>query len=149
MQNPSGEVLGDLDTSITKLNAEIDRMTPNMKAMDRHVCFDDLFWYADDPMLRLDDVESKLAETEKEAEKSRKDSKSARDAFSDVKQRRYGSFLRRIPMLNASFVVLNYSTKRTTTSRSASTRCIRILPRVRQPPWAASPISAWKTMRYG
>ena len=100
-------------------------------------------------MLRLDDVESKLAETEKEAEKSRKDSKNARDAFSDVKQRRYGSFLRKIPKLNATFVVLNYSTKRTTTSRSALTRFIRILPRVRQPPWAASPISAWRTMRYG
>jgi hypothetical protein len=38
-QNPSGEVLGDFDASITKLNAEIERMTPNMKAMDRHVFF--------------------------------------------------------------------------------------------------------------
>lgn len=43
-------------------------------------------------MLRLDDVESKLADTEKEAEKARKDSKSARDAFNDVKHRRYGLF---------------------------------------------------------
>ncbi|KAH9976926.1 cohesin complex subunit psm1, partial [Russula compacta] len=70
-ENPAGEVLGEFDTSITKLNAEIERMTPNMKAMDR-----------------LDDVEIKLAETEKEAEKARKDSKSARDTFNDVKQRR-------------------------------------------------------------
>ncbi|KAI9511038.1 RecF/RecN/SMC [Russula earlei] len=70
-ENFSGEVLGELDASIAKLNAEIERMTPNMKAMDR-----------------LDDVETKLAETEKEAEKSRKDSKSARDAFNDIKQRR-------------------------------------------------------------
>ncbi|KAH9991916.1 cohesin complex subunit psm1 [Russula vinacea] len=62
-ENPSGEVLGDFDASITKLNAEIERMTPNMKAMDR-----------------LDDVESKL--------KARKDSKNARDQFNDVKQRR-------------------------------------------------------------
>jgi hypothetical protein len=36
-QNPSSEVLGEFDASITKLNAEIERMTPNMKAMDRHV----------------------------------------------------------------------------------------------------------------
>jgi len=70
-ENPSGEVLGEFDASITKLNAEIERMTPNMKAMDR-----------------LDDVEVKLTETEKEAEKARKDSKNARDTFNDVKQRR-------------------------------------------------------------
>lgn len=38
---------------------------------------------------RLDDVESKLAGTEREAEKARKDSKSARDQFNDVKKRRY------------------------------------------------------------
>lgn len=37
MQNSPSEVLGELETSITKLNAEIERMTPNMKAMDRHV----------------------------------------------------------------------------------------------------------------
>ena len=37
---------------------------------------------------RLDDVEAKLMETEKEADKARKDSKSARDRFNDVKRRR-------------------------------------------------------------
>jgi hypothetical protein len=37
---------------------------------------------------RLDDVEAKLIETEKEADKARKDSKSARDEFNDIKQRR-------------------------------------------------------------
>ncbi|KAI0274052.1 condensin complex subunit SMC1 [Russula aff. rugulosa BPL654] len=41
-----------------------------------------------DSASKLDDVENKLAETEKEADKARKDSKSARDAFNDVKQRR-------------------------------------------------------------
>ena len=40
-------------------------------------------------MDRLDDVEAKLADTEKEADKARKDSKSARDQFNDVKRRRY------------------------------------------------------------
>lgn len=38
---------------------------------------------------RLDDVETKLAETEKEADKARKDSKNARDQFNDVRRRRY------------------------------------------------------------
>jgi structural maintenance of chromosome 1 len=38
---------------------------------------------------RLDDVEAKLADTEKEADKARKDSKNARDEFNDVKRRRY------------------------------------------------------------
>jgi len=91
IQNPSGEVLGEFDASIAKLNAEIERMTPNMKAMDRHVFYDfRSCWYTDNSLLRLDDVEVKLAETEKEAEKARKDSKSARDTFNDVKQRRYG-----------------------------------------------------------
>ena len=38
-QNSPSEVLGDLDSSIARLNTEIERMTPNMKAMDRHVFF--------------------------------------------------------------------------------------------------------------
>jgi structural maintenance of chromosome 1 len=37
---------------------------------------------------RLDDVEAKLAQTEKEADKARKDSKEARDRYNDVKKRR-------------------------------------------------------------
>jgi len=42
MQNSPSEVLGELEASIAKLNAEIERMTPNMKAMDRHVFI--FFW---------------------------------------------------------------------------------------------------------
>jgi structural maintenance of chromosome 1 len=38
-QNSPSEVIGELEASITKINAEIERMTPNMKAMDRHVFF--------------------------------------------------------------------------------------------------------------
>jgi hypothetical protein len=54
IQNVGGGVLGDFDASITKLNAEIERMTPNMKAMDRHVFHDFLFCYhADDRCLGL------------------------------------------------------------------------------------------------
>ena len=37
----------------------------------------------------MEDVEAKLAETEKEADKARKESKTARDEFNDVKKRRY------------------------------------------------------------
>lgn len=61
----------DFDKEIAKLNSDIERMAPNLKAIER-----------------LDDVESKLAGTEREAEKARKDSKSARDQFNDVKKRR-------------------------------------------------------------
>jgi len=47
-------------------------------------CYDALIALA-----RLDDVEAKLASTEKEADKARRDSKNARDEFNDVKRRRY------------------------------------------------------------
>ncbi|PCH34989.1 cohesin complex subunit psm1 [Wolfiporia cocos MD-104 SS10] len=70
-QDGSAEALAEFDSSIAKLNSDIERMAPNLKAMDR-----------------LDDVEAKLLETEKEADKARKDSKTARDHFNDVKRRR-------------------------------------------------------------
>ncbi|CAA7261205.1 unnamed protein product [Cyclocybe aegerita] len=69
------EALAQLDKEITDKTAEIERMAPNMKAMER-----------------LDDVETKLADTEREAEKARKDSKTARDHFHDVKKRRCDLF---------------------------------------------------------
>jgi hypothetical protein len=111
----------------------------------------EIFSHAYGPLLRLDDVENKLADTEKEADKARKDSKSARDAFNDVKQRRYGlvSSCAKFEIQRLFPLELNCLTRRTTTFRSASTRCTRILPRARRLPWAASPISAWKTTRYG
>ncbi|KAG6329522.1 hypothetical protein ID866_9567, partial [Astraeus odoratus] len=74
-EDNSSETLAGIEASITKLNTEIDRMAPNLKAIER-----------------LDDVEAKLAETEREAEKARKDSKTARDQFNDVKRRRYELF---------------------------------------------------------
>ena len=40
-------------------------------------------------IVRLDDIESKLMETEKEADKARKDSRTARDQFNDIRKRRY------------------------------------------------------------
>ncbi|KAF8957847.1 condensin complex subunit SMC1 [Flammula alnicola] len=69
------EALLRLDKEIADKIAEIERMAPNMKAMER-----------------LDDVEMKLADTEKEAEKARKDSKNARESFNDVKKRRCDLF---------------------------------------------------------
>ncbi|KAI0757514.1 condensin complex subunit SMC1 [Daedaleopsis nitida] len=70
-EDASGETLKELDEAITKTNAEIERMAPNLKAMDR-----------------LDDVEAKLMETEKEADKARKDSKTAREQFNELKRKR-------------------------------------------------------------
>ncbi|KAF9225691.1 condensin complex subunit SMC1 [Gyrodon lividus] len=67
----SPETLSEFDTSITKLNADIEHMAPNLKAIER-----------------LDDVEARLVETEREAEKARKDSKTARDQFNEVKRQR-------------------------------------------------------------
>lgn len=71
MEDSSPEAAAHFDEEIAKATAEIERMAPNLKAVER-----------------LDDVEAKLVETEKEAEKARKDSKNARDQFNDVKQRR-------------------------------------------------------------
>lgn len=71
MEDSSPEAAARFDEEITKVTAEIERMAPNLKAVER-----------------LDDVESRLVETEKEADKARKDSKNARDQFNDVKQRR-------------------------------------------------------------
>lgn len=71
MEDSSPEVAARFDEELTKVTAEMERMAPNLKAVER-----------------LDDVEARLVETEKEAEKARKDSKNARDQFHDVKQRR-------------------------------------------------------------
>ncbi|RPD56436.1 condensin complex subunit SMC1 [Lentinus tigrinus ALCF2SS1-6] len=69
------ETLKELDEAIAKANADIERLAPNLKAMDR-----------------LDDVEAKLLETEKEAEKARKDSKTAREHFNELKKQRCDMF---------------------------------------------------------
>ncbi|KAF9457597.1 condensin complex subunit SMC1 [Collybia nuda] len=69
--------MDEFDKGIVKLSAEIERMAPNLKAIERQV---------------LDDVETKLAETEKEADKARKDSKNARDQYNDIKKRRCDLF---------------------------------------------------------
>ncbi|KIY73713.1 condensin complex subunit SMC1 [Cylindrobasidium torrendii FP15055 ss-10] len=67
--------LDALDDAIAKINEEIEKMAPNMKAIDR-----------------LDEVQKKLEQSENEAEQARKDSKGARDLFNEVKQRRCDAF---------------------------------------------------------
>ncbi|KAF8630781.1 hypothetical protein AX15_002729 [Amanita polypyramis BW_CC] len=74
-QDGSAEALARLDKQISNLNIEIEKMAPNLKAMER-----------------LGDVEAKLAETEKEAERARKDSKHARDQFNEIKKQRCDLF---------------------------------------------------------
>ncbi|KAL5498941.1 SMC1_1 [Sanghuangporus vaninii] len=74
-EDGSAEMGSTYDSSITKLNTEIERMAPNMKAMER-----------------LDDVQTKLLDTEKAAEKARKESKRARDEFNDIRKRRCDLF---------------------------------------------------------
>ncbi|KAJ6560360.1 condensin complex subunit SMC1 [Mycena capillaripes] len=70
-EDGSADAVAEFDKEISKLNAEIEKMAPNMKAIER-----------------LEDVEAKLADTEKEADKARKDSKTARDDFNEIKRRR-------------------------------------------------------------
>jgi len=77
IEDSSPEAATHFDEELTKVTAEIERMAPNLKAVER-----------------LDDVEARLVETEKEAEKARKDSKNARDQFNDMKQKRYELFMK-------------------------------------------------------
>ena len=83
-----GEAAARFDKEITEKTAEIERMAPNMKAMERSVIFY-IVLLSPLTLHRLDDVEMKLVDTEKEADKARKDSKLARDHFNDVKMRRF------------------------------------------------------------
>jgi structural maintenance of chromosome 1 len=83
-------ILARLDKGITEKTAEIERMAPNMKAMERYEL--DLFSVTVEFIslgASLDGVEMKLADAEREAEQARKESKRARDNFNDVKKRRY------------------------------------------------------------
>ena len=94
-----GEAAARFDKEITEKTAEIERMAPNMKAMERLVVFFGVppCHIINSFFRRLDDVEMKLVDTEKEADKARKDSKLARDHFNDVKMRR---FVLKLKLLN-------------------------------------------------
>lgn len=137
-QNGSGEAEAEFNAQIAKVTADIERLAPNMKAMDRLVASQpDMIQCSN--ILRLDDAENKLLETEKEAEKARKDSKTARDQFNDVKKRRCVT-----PVINSLLIDRQ---SRDCSDASCLTRpiiifpnvlirCTRILRRARQHPWA-------------
>ncbi|KAG9032708.1 Structural maintenance of chromosomes protein 1, partial [Tulasnella sp. UAMH 9824] len=74
-ENGTPEMAAELDKEITKIQAEIEKMAPNMKALEK-----------------LDDVEAKLAATDKEADKARKQSKDAREEFNRVRKERCDLF---------------------------------------------------------
>jgi hypothetical protein len=85
---------------------------------------------------RLDDVEAKLADTEKEADKARKDSKNARDQFNDVKRKRYvNSFALNIILIQQPDA--SYSIRRTTIFQIVSTKSIKTSPKGRRHRWEA------------
>ncbi|RKO89909.1 P-loop containing nucleoside triphosphate hydrolase protein [Blyttiomyces helicus] len=67
----------ELTDAITALSAEIDRMAPNMRAVDR-----------------LDEVENKLRATAEEFDAARREARTAKDKFNAVKQQRYDLFYR-------------------------------------------------------
>ena len=61
----------ELLEKIRTLSSELDRMAPNMKAIER-----------------LEGVENRLQEVEREFENSRKEAKRAKDRFQAVKDKR-------------------------------------------------------------
>ncbi|PFH55622.1 hypothetical protein XA68_17939 [Ophiocordyceps unilateralis] len=64
-----------LTQKITKLTTELEKLNPNMRAMDR-----------------LESVESRLKQTDQEYEDSKAAAQAAREAFNSVKQQRYDLF---------------------------------------------------------
>ncbi|BEJ14460.1 hypothetical protein CspHIS471_0402270 [Cutaneotrichosporon sp. HIS471] len=70
-ENDSPEYGTEFDTQITKMKAELERVVPNMKAVDR-----------------LKDVQNELDLAEDEADEARKASKDARDRFLGLKKKR-------------------------------------------------------------
>jgi structural maintenance of chromosome 1 len=71
-QNSAEEVGLELEAQINEMKADLEKMVPNMKAIDR-----------------LADVEASMAEAEREAEDTRRDSKAAKDRFNDLKRKRW------------------------------------------------------------
>jgi structural maintenance of chromosome 1 len=74
-QDDSEAMEKQLIKEISDLQAEIDKMSPNMKAIDR-----------------LDEVQTRLDATSAEFDEGRKAAKEARETFNDVKQRRSEAF---------------------------------------------------------
>lgn len=70
-ENGNTEIEQEFQDEIKNITAEIERMAPNLKAVDR-----------------LDGVETRLKETEEEFDTARKEAKTAKDKFTAVKQKR-------------------------------------------------------------
>ncbi|KAK2630316.1 hypothetical protein QTJ16_001136 [Diplocarpon rosae] len=76
LQKPDEEEVEDkLLQRISDLAAELEKLNPNMRAIDR-----------------LDGVEARLKATEKDFEDARKAAKTSRDAFQEVKEKRFDLF---------------------------------------------------------
>ncbi|WVQ78324.1 hypothetical protein IAT38_000409 [Cryptococcus sp. DSM 104549] len=69
------EVGREFESQIAKMKADLERLVPNMKAIER-----------------LDEVEKSLDEAEREAEDTRKESKRAKDEFQALKKKRCDLF---------------------------------------------------------
>ncbi|KAJ3053257.1 Structural maintenance of chromosomes protein 1 [Rhizophlyctis rosea] len=75
-QNGTEEMNAKFQDKIKEMTAEIEKMAPNMRAVDK-----------------LDEVESKLRATAQQFDNARKEAKSARDAFNKIKEERFDRFM--------------------------------------------------------
>lgn len=75
LQNSDEKLEDELLEKINTLNAELDKMAPNMHAIER-----------------LPEVEGRLETTNREFEEARKRAKQAKEDFQKVRQQRYGLF---------------------------------------------------------
>jgi structural maintenance of chromosome 1 len=76
LQKPDEEEVEEiLLQKITDLNSELEKLNPNMRAIDR-----------------LDGVEARLKSTDKDFEDARRAAKKSKDAFTDVKEQRFDLF---------------------------------------------------------
>ncbi|WRT67180.1 uncharacterized protein IL334_004146 [Kwoniella shivajii] len=74
-EDKSEDVGREFEAQITKMKTDLEKVVPNMKAIDR-----------------LKDVEAGLEEAEDEAEETRRESKKAKDEFQSLKKRRCDLF---------------------------------------------------------
>ncbi|WWD15974.1 hypothetical protein CI109_100398 [Kwoniella shandongensis] len=74
-ENKDEEVGREFESQIAKMKADLERVVPNMKAIER-----------------LDEVEKGLDEAEREAEDTRRESKRAKDEFQALKKKRCDLF---------------------------------------------------------
>ncbi|KAK8869753.1 hypothetical protein IAR55_000321 [Kwoniella newhampshirensis] len=74
-ENKDEEIGREFESQVAKMKADLERVVPNMKAIER-----------------LDEVEKDLDEAEREAEDTRRESKRAKDEFQALKKRRCDLF---------------------------------------------------------